>query len=78
MVLNLDNILQQTNNSAPDNTITMPPSTFTSRFKVTSTEMELNAISEARSEKTTIKQTGFPKLYQGTKIKLLKHRLVSY
>jgi hypothetical protein len=56
----------------------MPPSTFTSRFKVTSTEMELNAISEARSEKTTNKQTGFPKLYRGTKIKLLKHRLVSY
>jgi hypothetical protein len=56
----------------------MPPSTFTFRFKVISTEMELNAISEARSEKTTNKQTGFPKLYRGTKIKLLKHRLVSY
>ena len=57
MVLNLDNILQQTNNSARDNTITMPSvntitmlSTSTFRFKVTPTEMELNAISEAKTQ----------------------------
>jgi len=41
---NLDEILQQTNNSAPFNTITMLPSTCTStRFKVSPTEKELTA-----------------------------------
>jgi len=41
---NLDEILQQTNNSTPFNTITMLPSTCTStHFKVSPTEKELTA-----------------------------------
>jgi hypothetical protein len=42
--LNLDEILQQTNNSAQLNTITMPPSTcISTRFMVSPTEKELTA-----------------------------------
>jgi hypothetical protein len=42
--LNLDEILQQTNNSAQFNTITMPPSTcISTRFMVSPTEKELTA-----------------------------------
>jgi hypothetical protein len=61
--LNLDQLLQESdNNSAPVNTvpsvntITMLPSS-TSRFKVTPTARELNAISEASTEKATCTNT---------------------
>lgn len=82
--LNLEQLLQESdtcNNSAPAaNTVpsvTILPST--SRFKATPTATELDTISEARTENTTDKQTAWGvKLFRGTKIKLSKHRWITY